>query len=61
MPIQIYVGGNDASWIDGANETIAAADEAGVDIDFQTFPGEGHIINSTSDGTIVFAQLESFR
>ena len=61
VPIQIYIGGNDAPWIDGATATVDAARAAGVSIHVQTFPGEDHIIMSTYDGRIVFEQLERFR
>lgn len=61
IPVRIYVGGTDTAWIDGAEETVDVFVRAGGDIQLQTFPGEGHVIQSTSDGTIVFEQLERFR
>ena len=61
VPIQIYVGGNDTGWIDGANETVQAASAAGVDVSLEIFPDENHIIDSTSDGVVVFEQLERAR
>jgi len=31
------------------------------DVQLTIFEGEGHIMDSTSDGVLVFEQLESFR
>lgn len=61
LPIRIYVGGTDRSWIDSAEETANAIRLGGANIQTHTFPGEGHIIQSTYDGQIVFEDLESFR
>ena len=60
-PIRIYVGGTDTQWLDNANTTLVALLAGGRNVQLQSFPGEGHIIASTYDGTFIFEQLESFR
>ena len=42
-------------------ETVEAFRAAGGDIEATVFEGEGHVMSSTQDGTIIFTQLESFR
>lgn len=61
IPIRMYVGGTDTNWIPPAEETVEAFTEAGGDIELTIFPGEGHVMSSTQDGTVIFEQLESFR
>jgi pimeloyl-ACP methyl ester carboxylesterase len=61
VPIRMYVGGTDSGWIGPAEETMETVREFGGDIDLTIFPGEGHVMASTADGTLIFEQLESFR
>ncbi len=61
VPIRMYVGESDTSWIPPAEEAVASFTEAGGDIELTIFPGEGHVMASTRDGTLIFEQLELFR
>jgi len=61
VPIRLYVGGEDTAWIAPAQEAVVEFESLGGDIELTVFPGEGHIIDSTSDGVLIFEQLESFR
>ncbi len=61
IPVRMYVGGDDTGWIGPAETTVESLEAIGGDIELEIFPGEGHGIESTSDGTLVFEQLESFR
>lgn len=61
VPIRMYVGGADSGWIGPAEDTVEAVRGLGGDIDLTIFPGEGHVMASTADGTLIFEQLESFR
>jgi len=61
VPIRMFVGGIDADWIPPAEETVATFSELGGDIELTIFDREGHVMRSTSDGVLVFEQLEGFR
>jgi len=61
IPIRMYVGETDTRWIPPAQEAVDAFTQAGGDIELTIFAGEGHVMNSTRDGTLIFEQLESFR
>ncbi len=61
VPIRMYVGEADTSWIPPAEEAVASFTDAGGDIELTIFPGEGHVMASTRDGTVIFEQLEAFR
>ncbi len=61
VPIRLYVGGTDTSWIRPAEQAANTFEALGGDVELTVFEGEGHIIDSTRDGVIVFEQLESFR
>ncbi len=61
VPVRIFVGGEDTGWIPQAEETVATLSGLGGDAEVTIFPGEGHVMRSTSDGTIIFELLESFR
>ena len=61
VPVRLYVGGNDATWISPAEQAANTLEALGGDIELTVFEGEGHIMQSTSDGVVVFEQLERFR
>lgn len=61
IPIRLYVGGNDAAWLEPMQETSTDMAILGGRLSLEIFPGENHIVESTYDGRIVFEQLESFR
>lgn len=61
VPVRMHVGGNDTGWIAGSEDAFSALIAAGANVRLETYPGEDHVIQSTSDGTIIFSQLESFR
>ena len=61
VPIRMFVGEEDTSWVEAAERTAELVDTAAGDVELTVFPGEGHIMASTADGVLVFEQLESFR
>ena len=62
IPIRLFAGGNDDPWVENAQMTVDALDELGArDVEFVVFDGEGHLPDSTRDGTVLFEQLETFR
>lgn len=61
VPIRLYVGGTDTGWIEPAEQAANTIEAIGGDVDLTIFEGEGHVMDSTRDGTILFEQLESFR
>lgn len=61
VPIRLYVGGTDTNWISPAEQAAGTFEALGGDVELTIFDGEGHIINATRDGVIIFEELESFR
>lgn len=61
VPIRLFVGGTDTGWITPAQQAANTFESLGGDVELTIFDGEGHVMDSTRDGVIVFAQLESFR
>ena len=61
VPIRMFVGENDTSWVEAGERTADEVRSAGGDVELTVFPGEGHIMSSTADGVLVFELLESFR
>ncbi len=61
VPIRLYVGGTDTSWIGPAEQAANTLEALGGDVELTIFEGEGHVMDSTRDGVLVFEQLESFR
>ena len=61
IPVRLFVGGLDTGWISPAEEAVASLTGFGGDAELTVFEGEGHVMDSTRDGTVVFEQLEDFR
>ncbi len=61
IPLRLLVGEDDTSWVEAAERTTDLAVSVGGDVELTVFPGEGHIIESTADGVLLFEHLESFR
>ncbi len=61
IPIRLYVGETDTNWVGPSEQTVTEFRALDGDIELTIFPGEGHVMQSTADGTLVFAELESFR
>ena len=61
VPVRIFVGGEDTNWIPPAEEAVETLTGLGGDAELTVFAGEGHVMDSTRDGTLIFEQLESFR
>ena len=61
IPVALFVGENDTSWIAPMREAAAMLNNAGGDATLTVVPGEGHFIRSLSGGEQLFALLESYR
>lgn len=61
VPVRMFVGSGDTNWIPPAEDAVDALTELGGDVELTIFPGEGHVMSSTRDGTVIFELLESFR
>ncbi|MFT7474861.1 MAG: pimeloyl-ACP methyl ester carboxylesterase [Verrucomicrobiales bacterium] len=61
VPMRLFVGGDDTRWIPPAEDAVTRSIDLGGDAALTIFEGEGHIIDSTRDGTLIFELLESFR
>jgi len=61
LPIRLYAGETDEVWVANAQQTLDSLEALGADVELTVFDGEGHVPRSTSDGVLLFEQLESFR
>ena len=61
IPIRLYAGETDTTWVENAETTQQALEELNADVELTVFDGEGHVPASTRDGVLLFEQLESFR
>ena len=61
VPVRLFVGGNDTGWIGPAENAVESLTSLGGDAELTIFAGEGHVMDSTRDGTVIFELLESFR
>jgi pimeloyl-ACP methyl ester carboxylesterase len=61
VPIRLFVGGDDTRWIPPAEDVVTRSTDLGGDAALIIFEGEGHVMRSTQDGTLIFEFLESFR
>ena len=61
VPVRLFVGGTDTNWISPAQQAANTLEALGGDVELTIFDGEGHVMESTRDGVVVFAGLESFR
>ncbi len=61
IPVRMFVGGNDPSWIAPMEAANEAMTELGIDSTIEIFEGEGHIITALSDGVRVFEELDAVR
>lgn len=61
IPVAMYVGANDSSWLRPMRETAATLNNQGGTATLEIVPDEGHFIRSLIGGEALFAQLESFR
>jgi hypothetical protein len=61
LPIKMFVGGTDLQWIDPMQDAAERLDRFGGDVAFEVLDGEGHIMESLSDGVRVFDELDAER
>jgi predicted esterase len=61
IPIRLYVGSLDTSWVAPAESVAATLESLGGDVVLDIRDGEGHIMTSLSDGQDIFNGLNSFR
>ena len=61
VPVTMFVGGEDTTWISPMEEAEATLISLGGDVELEIFPGEGHIIGSLSDGVRIFDEMDAAR
>lgn len=61
IPVRMFVGGEDPTWITPMEGTEAALLALGGDVELEIVPGEGHIMGSLSDGVRIFDELDAAR
>ena len=61
IPILMFVGGNDPTWIAPMEAAADAIAELGGEVELEVFPGECHIIGALREGVRVFDELEANR
>jgi pimeloyl-ACP methyl ester carboxylesterase len=61
IPVRMFVGGEDATWIGPMEDTDAALLASGGDVELEIVPGAGHIIAELSNGVRIFDELDAAR
>ncbi|MGB0385766.1 MAG: hypothetical protein ACPGWR_13180 [Ardenticatenaceae bacterium] len=61
IPVAMFVGEEDSSWIPRMEQTEEALSALGGQVSLEILPGEGHLIRSLQGGETLFDLLESFR
>lgn len=61
IPVRLFVDSEDMSWIPAMQEAHDILLNSGADVTLEIFAGEGHIIESLSDGVRIFDELEATR
>ena len=61
VPVTMFVGGEDTTWITPMEDAEAELIALGGDVELEIFPGEGHIIDSLSDGVRIFDEMDAAR
>ena len=61
MPIRMFVGELDTSWVGPMDATRQTLEDLGGDVELQILPNENHIIQGLQDGRILFELLDGFR
>lgn len=61
VPVRMFVGSEDTTWIPPMEEAEATLTELGGDVVLEIVPGEGHIIGALSDGVRIFDELDAAR
>jgi len=61
LPIAMWVGGNDTTWLDRMTETRDLLASLGADVQFDVREGEGHVMPSMADGVDLYDFLETAR
>lgn len=60
LPVRMFVGENDASWVERSRVTAARLADLGGDVELTVVPNEGHVIQSLS-GDLLFDLLDGLR
>ena len=61
IPVAMFVGEQDTSWVERMEATAQALDDQGEQVSLDIVAGEGHVIQSLTGGEALFDLLESFR
>jgi len=61
LPFAMFVGGEDAAWIDPMIKARDRLESLGASVSFEIRDGEAHIMASLSDGADIFDFLDSVR
>lgn len=61
VPVRMFVGGNDAAWIEPMQSTADTLAVLGGDATLEVIAGAGHIIGPLRDGVRIFDELDANR
>jgi len=61
VPVRMFVGANDAGWVDPMQATYDTLIDLGADVTLDTVANEDHIIDSLRDGVRIFDELDANR
>jgi hypothetical protein len=61
IPIALFVGESDASWVERMEATAAELDRLGGQVSLEIVPNEGHVIQSLNGGKRLYDILEANR
>jgi len=61
IPVRLWVGGDDTTWLENMESTAAKLRTVGTDVELFVLPGEPHVLQSTADGVAFFNELDASR
>ncbi len=61
IPVRLWVGGDDPSWLTSMETTAQELRTVGGDVELFVLRGEPHVLQSTSNGIAFFNELDAAR
>ncbi len=61
IPVRLFVGEEDTGWVAPMQETLATLTDLGGDVTLDIRAGEGHVMQSLSNGVQIFDELDANR